>query len=104
MVDAYGEFFEGYEASLRGLDRTFDDVRGYDDLVMVRDIRIQSHCEHHIVPLSAAHVAYFPAGACRHLQACPRCRTFRARLQTQETMTAQIAKAIENRPSREALR
>ena len=98
VVEAYEEFFAGYDGDPYGaLDRTFDDVQGYDDLVMVRDIRIESHCEHHILPIiGVAHVAYFPSGSVVGISKLARVVDLYAkRLQTQETMTAQIANAIE---------
>jgi len=62
VVDAYREYFAGYhEDPFEVLSRTFEEVHGYDDLVMLRDIRLESHCEHHIAPiLGVAHVAYLP--------------------------------------------
>jgi GTP cyclohydrolase IA len=98
VVEAYEEFFAGYDGDPYGaLDRTFDDVQGYDDLVMVRDIRIESHCEHHILPIiGVAHVAYLPSGSIVGISKLARVVDLYAkRLQTQETMTAQIANAIE---------
>ena len=98
VVEAYEEFFAGYDGDPYGaLDRTFDDVHGYDDLVMVRDIRIELHCEHHILPIiGVAHVAYFPSGSVVGISKLARVVDLYAkRLQTQETMTAQIANAIE---------
>jgi GTP cyclohydrolase I len=99
VVAAYGEFFKGYEESpLEALSRTFDDVGGYDDLVMLRDIEFSSHCEHHIVPfIGRVHVAYLPAHAVVGISKLARVvEIFARRLQTQETMTAQIAKTIES--------
>ncbi len=98
VVEAYGEFFAGYEGDpYEALDRTFEDVKGYDDLVMVRDIRIESHCEHHMLPIiGVAHVAYMPTGSVVGISKLARVVDLYAkRLQTQETMTAQIANAIE---------
>ena len=62
VVSAYDEFFAGYhECPLDVLSRTFDEVAGYDDIVMLRDIELHSHCEHHMIPfIGKAHVAYFP--------------------------------------------
>jgi GTP cyclohydrolase IA len=64
VVEAYGELFSGYNQDpSEALSRTFEEVHGYDDLVMVRDIRLESHCEHHMLPiLGVAHVAYLPRG------------------------------------------
>jgi GTP cyclohydrolase I len=98
VVEAYEEFFAGYDGDPYGaLDRTFQDVAGYDDLVMVRDIRLESHCEHHMLPIiGVAHVAYLPSGSVVGISKLARVVDLYAkRLQTQETMTAQIANAIE---------
>ena len=98
VVDAYEEFFAGYDGDpYEALDRTFAEVQGYDDLVMVRDIRIESHCEHHMLPIiGVAHVAYMPSGSVVGISKLARVVDLYAkRLQTQETMTAQIAHAIE---------
>lgn len=97
VVDAYREFFAGYEMDpVAELSRTFEDVQGYDDLVMLRDIDIESHCEHHMVPiLGKAHVAYLPTDKVVGISKIARVvEIFCKRLQTQETMTAQIAEAI----------
>ncbi|MCK5574419.1 MAG: GTP cyclohydrolase I, partial [Sphingomonadales bacterium] len=77
--------------------RTFEEVEGYDDMVLVRNISIESHCEHHMVPVNGvAHVAYLPDGKVVGLSKLARVvDMFARRLQTQETMTAQIADAIE---------
>jgi GTP cyclohydrolase I len=99
VVNAYREFFKGYEeCPLEALSRTFDEVGGYDDIVMLRDIEFSSHCEHHIVPfLGRAHVAYLPAHAVVGISKLARVvEIFARRLQTQETMTAQIAKTIDS--------
>jgi GTP cyclohydrolase I len=98
VVEAYDEFFAGYEGDpFEALDRTFEDVHGYDDLVMVRDIRLESHCEHHMLPIiGVAHVAYLPRDRVVGISKLARVVDLYAkRLQTQETMTAQIADAIE---------
>jgi GTP cyclohydrolase I len=97
VVDAYREFFEGYEMDpIKELSRTFEDVQGYDDIVMLRDIDVESHCEHHMVPiLGKAHVAYMPTHKVVGISKIARVvEIFAKRLQTQETMTAQIADAI----------
>ena len=77
--------------------RQFEEAGGYDDLVMLRDIRVESHCEHHMAPfLGVAHVAYLPNGRIVGISKIARVvEIFGKRLQTQETMTAQIADAIE---------
>ncbi len=99
VAKAYGELFAGYEQDpVEVLSRTFEDVHGYDDLVMLRDIRLESLCEHHMLPIiGVAHVAYLPRGRVVGISKIARVvEIFAKRLQTQETMTAQIAEAIEN--------
>ncbi|MEM7192273.1 MAG: GTP cyclohydrolase I, partial [Pseudomonadota bacterium] len=91
VVGAYHEFFAGYkEDPIEVLSRTFDDVGGYDDIVMLRDIELNSHCEHHMVPfIGRAHIAYFPTDRVVGLSKLARVvEVFGRRLQTQETMTA----------------
>jgi GTP cyclohydrolase IA len=98
VIEAFGEFFEGYGIDpAETLKPTFEDVQGYDDLVMLRDIRFESHCEHHMLPvIGVAHVAYLPLGRVVGISKLARTVDIYAkRLQTQETMTAQIACAIE---------
>ncbi len=98
VVKAYGEFFSGYQdCPLEALSRTFEDVAGYDDMVMLRDIEFNSHCEHHMVPfIGRAHVAYLPSDHVVGISKLARVvEIFARRLQTQETMTAQIAHAID---------
>lgn len=97
VVNAYKEFFAGYEMDpVAELGRTFEDVQGYDDIVMLRDIDLESHCEHHMVPiLGTAHVAYMPTNRVVGISKIARVvEIFGKRLQTQETMTAQIADCI----------
>ncbi|MEO8812231.1 MAG: GTP cyclohydrolase I FolE [Caulobacteraceae bacterium] len=97
VVDAYGEWFAGYGAdAARELDRTFEDVQGYDDIVMLRDIEVESHCEHHMAPfLGKAYVAYMPTNKVVGISKLARVvEIFSRRLQTQETLTQQIADAI----------
>jgi len=97
VVDAYGEWFSGYHADpARELDRTFEDVQGYDDIVMLRDIEVESHCEHHMAPfLGKAYVAYLPTNKVVGISKLARVvEIFSRRLQTQETLTQQIADAI----------
>jgi GTP cyclohydrolase I len=97
VVKAYREFFAGYEESPEEiLSRVFEEVENYDDLVLVRDIPFTSHCEHHVVPfVGKAHIAYYPDGGVVGLSKLARLvDVFARRLQTQETMTAQIADAI----------
>jgi GTP cyclohydrolase IA len=98
VTSAYDEFFAGYhEDPLDVLSRTFDEVAGYDDIVMLRDIEFNSHCEHHIVPfIGRAHVAYLPGHAVVGISKLARVvEIYARRLQTQESMTAQIVKAID---------
>lgn len=99
VARAYEEFFEGYREDPRDiLSRTFEEVDGYDDMVMLRDIRMESHCEHHIVPIiGRVHVAYLPVNRVVGISKLARViEIFARRLQTQETMTAQIANVIED--------
>jgi GTP cyclohydrolase I len=99
VVNAYREFFKGYdECPIEVLSRTFDDVGGYDDIVMLRDIDLYSHCEHHMVPfIGKAHVAYMPDRAVVGISKLARVvEIYARRLQTQETMTAQIADTIDS--------
>jgi GTP cyclohydrolase I len=99
VVDAFEEYFSGYRLDpIDVLSRTFEEAGGYDDLVMLRDIRVESHCEHHLAPfLGVAHVAYLPRGRILGLSKIVRVvEIFAKRLQTQETLTAQIAGAIED--------
>ena len=98
VVKAYEEFFEGYEIDPEEvLTKTFEEVQGYDDAVIVRNIRVESHCEHHIVPiLGVAHVGYIPNNRVVGISKLARVvEIFGKRLQTQETMTAQIADTIQ---------
>ena len=98
VADAFEEYFAGYRLDPADvLSKTFDEVGGYDDLVMLRDIRVESHCEHHLAPfLGVAHVAYLPDGRILGISKIARVvEIFAKRLQTQETLTAQIADAIE---------
>ncbi len=98
VVEAYEEYFSGYALDpVKVLSRTFGEISGYDDMVMVRDIRVQSHCEHHVAPfLGVAHVAYLPRDRVVGLSKLARVvEIFSRRLQTQENMTAQIADTID---------
>jgi GTP cyclohydrolase IA len=97
VVKAYREYYAGYEKNPADiLDRVFADVNGYDDMVALRDIQFSSHCEHHMAPFyGRAHVAYLPNGGVVGISKIARVVDLYARrLQTQETMTAQIANAI----------
>ncbi|MEM6410767.1 MAG: GTP cyclohydrolase I FolE [Pseudomonadota bacterium] len=97
VAKAYREFFAGYEMDpVAELGRTFEDVQGYDDIVMLNDIDVESHCEHHVVPiLGKAYVAYMPTNAVVGISKIARVvEIFCKRLQTQETLTQQICDAI----------
>ena len=99
VVAAYEEFFEGYTQDPEDiLRKTFEEVEGYDEMVIVKDIRLESHCEHHIVPiLGTAHIGYIPNKRVVGISKLARIvDVFGKRLQTQETMTSQIATTIEN--------
>jgi len=98
VAKAFREYFSGYDDDpIEALSRTFEDVAGYDDIVMLRDIEFNSHCEHHIAPfIGRAHVAYLPTRAVVGISKLARVVDIYARrLQTQETMTAQIANSID---------
>lgn len=98
VVRAYEDLFSGYRADpAEVLSRVFNEVDGYDDLVVVRDIAFASHCEHHIIPfMGRVDIAYYPAAGVLGLSKLARLvDIFARRLQTQETMTAQISGAIE---------
>jgi GTP cyclohydrolase I len=99
VTEAFEEYFAGYQLDpAEVLSKTFNEAGGYDDLVMLRDIRVHSHCEHHLAPfLGVAHVAYLPKGSILGISKIARVvEIFARRLQTQETLTAQIADAIED--------
>jgi GTP cyclohydrolase I len=99
VAKAYREMFNGYDMCPKDeLSRTFEEVAGYDDLVLVKNIKFHSHCEHHMVPITGkAHVAYLPDGRVVGLSKIIRVvEIFAHRLQTQEAMTAQIAAAIQD--------
>ena len=98
VVKAYKEFFSGYEEDPEEiLSRTFEEVEGYDDAVIVRNIRVESHCEHHMVPIvGKVHLAYIPTKKVVGISKLARVvDIFAKRLQTQETMHQQIANCIE---------
>ncbi|MEM6615629.1 MAG: GTP cyclohydrolase I FolE [Pseudomonadota bacterium] len=98
VVKAYHELFSGYELDpTDDLKRTFEEVGGYDEIVLVRDIPFHSHCEHHMVPFyGKAHIAYYPTDRVVGLSKLARVTEIYARrLQTQENLTSQIASAIE---------
>ena len=98
VVRAYEEFFSGYrENPLDYLGRTFEETDGYDEMVVLRDIRVESHCEHHILPIiGRAHIGYLPRKRVIGISKLARVvDAFARRLQVQEKLTAQIANAIE---------
>ncbi|TCR63721.1 GTP cyclohydrolase I FolE [Bosea sp. BK604] len=98
VVKAYKELYKGYDEDPDEiLSRVFEEVEAYQDMVLVRDIPFHSHCEHHMVPfVGKAHIAYYPAKGVVGLSKLARVvEVYARRLQTQETMTAQIAQAID---------
>ena len=97
VVRAYEQFFAGYDKDPKEvLSKVFEEVEGYDEMVIVKDIRVESHCEHHMVPiLGKAHVGYLPNNRIVGISKLARVvDIFGKRLQTQEVMTAQIANVI----------
>ncbi|BBK37029.1 hypothetical protein STAQ_21070 [Allostella sp. ATCC 35155] len=99
VVRAYEEFFAGYRADpVELLQRTFDETDGYDEMVVLKDIRFESHCEHHMVPIiGRVHVAYLPRQRVVGISKLARVvDAYAKRLQIQEKMTAQIAQAIDS--------
>ncbi len=98
VVRSFEEFFWGYEADpVDILARTFEETDGYDEMVLLRDIRFESHCEHHMAPIiGRAHVAYLPSHRVVGISKLARVvEVYARRLQIQEKMTAQIANAID---------
>ncbi len=98
VVRAYEEFFGGYHIDpVDMLQRTFEETDGYDEMVLLRDIRFESHCEHHLAPIiGVAHVAYFPRNRVVGISKLARVvEVYAKRLQIQEKMTAQIANTID---------
>ena len=99
VIKAYEEFFSGYKESPEDyLSKTFEDVQGYEDLVILKDITFNSHCEHHMVPIQGkVHLAYLPVKKVVGISKLARIvDIFAKRLQTQETLTQQIADCINN--------
>ena len=97
LIKAYREYFKGYsEDAEKILEKTFGDVQGYDDMVIQKNISVQSHCEHHMAPIiGVAHVAYIPNSKVVGLSKLARVvEVFSKRLQTQERLTMQIAKSL----------
>jgi GTP cyclohydrolase I len=98
VVNAYLDFFSGYKQDpVEVLGKTFEEVAGYNDIVLIKNIRLESHCEHHMVPIIGnAFVAYLPNEKVVGISKIARLvEIFAKRLQTQETMTAQIANTID---------
>ena len=98
VVDAFGEWFNGYDADPAAeLSRTFENPGGYGDMVLLKGMEVESHCEHHMAPfLGKATVAYIPSDRIVGLSKIARVvEIFSRRLQTQETLTTQIAEAIQ---------
>lgn len=97
VVRAYEEYFAGYHEDPQSyLERTFEEVHGYDEMVVLRDIPFESHCEHHLAPIiGKAHVAYLPTNKVVGISKLARVvSAFAKRLQVQEKLTAQIADCI----------
>ena len=98
VVNAYDDWFSGYDHDPEAvLKKTFSETEGYDEIIMLRDIRIESHCEHHIAPfIGSAHVAYLPNKRVVGISKLARVTNiFAKRLQVQEKLTAQIAGCIQ---------
>ncbi|MCP5382497.1 MAG: GTP cyclohydrolase I FolE [Kordiimonadaceae bacterium] len=99
VVKSYDEFYKGYHQDPREyLSRTFEEVHGYDEMVVLRDIPFESHCEHHMAPIiGKAHVGYLPKNKIVGISKLARVvETYAKRLQVQEKMTAQIADCIQD--------
>jgi GTP cyclohydrolase I len=99
VVRSYEEFYSGYdEDPVEILKRTFEETDGYDEMVLLRDIRLESHCEHHMVPIiGKAHVAYLPGRRVVGISKLARIvEIYSHRLQIQEKLTAQIANTIQD--------
>ncbi len=99
VTRAYGEFFAGYDVDpALILARTFEEIEGYDEMVVLRDIRFESHCEHHLVPIiGKAHIGYLPNKRVVGISKLARVlEAYAKRLQIQEKMTSQIAKTIQD--------
>ncbi|MDP2184859.1 MAG: GTP cyclohydrolase I FolE [Xanthomonadales bacterium] len=99
VAKAYGDWFSGYGIDPDAyLERTFEEVAGYDEMIVLRDIEFESHCEHHMAPIiGKAHIGYVPDGKVVGISKLARVvEVFARRLQVQEKMTAQIARCILN--------
>ena len=98
VAKAFEDWFSGYDQDPEDyLKRTFEEVAGYDDMVILKDIRFESHCEHHLAPIiGRAHVAYLPSGRVVGISKLARLvEAYAKRLQIQEKMTAQIANTLD---------
>jgi GTP cyclohydrolase I len=99
VAKAYKDWFSGYEEDpVQYLRRTFEEVEGYDEMIVLRDIQFESHCEHHMAPIiGKAHVGYLPNNKVVGISKLARVvDTFARRFQVQEKMTAQIARCIQD--------
>ena len=99
VAEAYEEFFAGYATDpVELLARSFEETDGYDEMVVLRDIRLESHCEHHMVPIiGRAHVAYLPDGRVVGISKLARVvEVYAKRLQIQEKLTAQVANTLDD--------
>jgi len=97
VVRAYKEFFAGYrEDPVQLLKKTFEETEGYDEMIVLKDIRLESHCEHHMVPIiGVAHIAYLPRNRVVGISKLARVlEVYSKRLQIQEKLTAQVANTI----------
>lgn len=98
VVKAYEEWFAGYDQDAEAiLERTFEEVEGYDDIVLLKDIRLESYCEHHMAPIiGKAHIAYLPSDRVVGISKLARLvDVYAKRLQVQEKLTAEIAAALD---------
>jgi GTP cyclohydrolase I len=98
VARAYQEFFAGYDEDPAALlTTTFEETAAYDEMIVLRDIRLESHCEHHLVPIiGKAHIAYLPAGRVVGISKLARLiEIFAKRMQIQETLTSQIAETLQ---------
>ena len=99
VAEAYGDWFSGYREQPREfLERTFEEVAGYDEMIVLRDIEFESHCEHHMAPIiGKAHIGYLPDGKVVGISKLARVvEAYARRFQVQEKMTAQIARCIQD--------
>ena len=97
LIKAFKEYFQGYSQDAKNfLSKTFSEIEGYDDMIVEKNISVESHCEHHIAPIiGVAHIAYIPTNNIVGLSKLARVvEAFSKRLQTQERLTTQIAKTL----------